>query len=77
VPTYHLEPNLDERTLAATDGWEISDPKAIYMWFKDGLDESRRPTARRLIKYLNAYTPPGDHRERLRWSRLDPAAPHP
>jgi hypothetical protein len=55
VPSYHLEPNQDERTLAANDVWEISDPKAIYTWFKAKFDDGRRAVARRQIKYLKCW----------------------
>ena len=29
VPIYHLDPDADQRTLAAASGWEVSDPTAL------------------------------------------------
>ena len=55
IPSYHLDPDADERTLAAKDGWEISDPKALYMWFKDHFDEGGRARVRRQIRYLKCW----------------------
>lgn len=55
VPVYHLNPNKDKRSLATDSGWEDSDPKAIYLWFRDYLDESIRPKVRRQIQYLKAW----------------------
>jgi len=40
VPCYHLDPDRDARALATeTGGWEESDPKAIYQWFKSRYEE--------------------------------------
>jgi hypothetical protein len=55
VPSYHLDPNLDERTLATVNGWTISDPKAFYLWFKSAFDELTRSKVRRQIKYLKCW----------------------
>lgn len=56
VPCYHLDPKRDARSLATEeDGWENSDPKAIYLWFKNLFDDDRRATARRLVKYLKCW----------------------
>lgn len=55
VPTYHLEPDLDERSLATRDGWQDSDPKAIYIWFRDSFDDIERAKVRRQIRYLKAW----------------------
>lgn len=55
VPCYHLDPEADGRTLAAKGGWEVSDPKALYVWYKDIIAESARPRVRRLIRYLKCW----------------------
>ena len=55
IPCYHLDPDADERTLAAKDGWEVSDPKAIYKWFKEQFEESIRSRVRRQIRYLKCW----------------------
>jgi hypothetical protein len=56
VPTYHLDATRDARALATQeDKWEDSDPKAIYLWFKEQLAEEIRPQVRRLIRYLKAW----------------------
>jgi hypothetical protein len=55
VPAYHLELELDERSLATRDGWEDSDPKAIYIWFRDSFDDIERAKVRRQIRYLKSW----------------------
>ncbi len=55
IPCYHLDSEADERTLASRDGWEISDPKAIYIWFKNKFDDSIRPRVRRQIRYIKCW----------------------
>lgn len=56
TPTYHLDAARDARALATEDDeWEDSDPKAIYIWFKEEIDEGIRPHVRRLIRYLKAW----------------------
>jgi hypothetical protein len=56
VPTYHLDATRDARALATQDDkWEDSDPKAIYLWFKEQVAEEIRPQIRRLIRYLKAW----------------------
>ncbi|WP_297492805.1 CBASS cGAMP synthase [Acidocella sp.] len=67
IPSYHLDPSMDERTLASEQGWEVSDPKAIYVWFKDKFDDTVRAVARRQIKYLKCWAA-------LRW-KLDNGRP--
>ena len=54
IPIYHLDPDADERTLAVANGWEVTDPKALYLWFKDKFDDPTRDCVRRQIRYLNA-----------------------
>ena len=57
VPCYHLEEERDERSLATEDNaWEDSDPKAIYLWFKDQFEESHRGRVRRLARYMKAWS---------------------
>jgi hypothetical protein len=55
VPAYHLDPNADLRCLATEDGWEDSDPKAIYVWFRDAFDDLGRARVRRQIRYLKSW----------------------
>ena len=56
VPTYHLDSSHDVRALATEDDeWEDSDPKAIYVWFKNQIAEDIRFQVRRLIRYLKAW----------------------
>lgn len=56
VPTYHLDAAREKRTLATeTKGWEESDPKAIYVWWKAKFDDVARPRARRLVRYLKMW----------------------
>jgi hypothetical protein len=57
VPCYHLDRGADRRALATeTRGWEDSDPKAIYTWFKDlHEDKPVRAQLRRLVCYLKMW----------------------
>lgn len=55
VPCYHLDSDRDTRTLATGHGWEESDPKALYKWFKDLFEEGERARVRRQIRYLKAW----------------------
>ena len=55
VPCYHLDPSDDERNLATKDGWEESDPKALYLWFKERFDDIDRGKIRRQIRYLKTW----------------------
>ena len=56
VPSYHLDRSVDGRDLAAqSDTWEISDPKAIYVWWKKQHEGRKRDTARRLVRYLKLW----------------------
>ncbi len=56
VPCYHLDSERDARTLATeTKGWEVSDPKKIYEWFKNCQDDLPRARLRRLICYLKMW----------------------
>lgn len=57
VPCYHLDANRDARSLATqTHGWEESDPKAVYVWFKDEKkDQALRTKVRRQIRYLKMW----------------------
>ena len=55
VPCYHLDPDADARTLAAKGGWEVSDPKAIYLWFQGQFDDAMRAKVRRHICYLKCW----------------------
>jgi hypothetical protein len=55
VPAYHLDPSRDARTLATENGWETSDPKAFYVWFRNGFDDLARAKVRRHVKYVKAW----------------------
>jgi hypothetical protein len=56
VPAYHLDPERDSRRLATQGGaWETSDPKAIYLWFRDHFDDPTRTKVRRHAKYVKAW----------------------
>lgn len=56
VPCYHLDGERDARALATeTQGWEVSDPKQIYEWFKNCQDDVPRKKLRRLIRYLKMW----------------------
>ena len=57
VPCYHLDRDADRRALATeTKGWEASDPKAIYKWFKELFDDATdRALLRRLVCYLKIW----------------------
>jgi len=56
VPCYHLDDRLGNRSLATEKNvWEDSDPKAIYVWFKDQFQEERRVKVRRLVRFVKAW----------------------
>ena len=56
VPVYHLGAAADRRALALLDGgWENSDPKAIYLWFKERFDDYTRSKVRRQVQYLKNW----------------------
>jgi hypothetical protein len=56
VPSYHLDREADSRDLATEDdAWELSDPKAIYVWWKEQFEGDVRDTARRLVRYMKMW----------------------
>lgn len=56
IPSYHLDRREDERNLATEDDeWEQSDPKAIYVWWKDSFDADVRELARRMVRCLKMW----------------------
>ncbi|MFZ1726881.1 MAG: hypothetical protein WBO29_12515 [Albidovulum sp.] len=56
VPTYHLDHGRDLRGLATSENtWEESDPKAIYLWWKNTITEAHRPRVRRIVRYLKMW----------------------
>lgn len=55
VPVYHFDENLDTRTLATKDGWETSDPKALYDWWGSAFADYNRDKARRHARYLKFW----------------------
>ncbi len=55
VPVYvRYESDLSVM-LAGVEGWEDSDPKAVYRWYKKTLAPEKRAIARRHIKYLKLW----------------------
>jgi hypothetical protein len=44
-----------DRWLQRRTSWEDSDPKAIYVWFKDQFQEERRAKVRRLVRFVKAW----------------------
>jgi len=58
TPCYHLDPQQDARSLATeSKGWEVSDPKAIYEWFKGKQpDALLRAKLRRTVRYLKMWS---------------------
>lgn len=57
IPAYHLDPRRDARELATeTQGWEISDPKAFYLWFQSKFDREDTAQVRRLIRYMKMWS---------------------
>lgn len=56
LPVYHLTPASDKRRLALlSGGWEPSDPKRFYKWFRDAISGDKRDQLRRLIRYLKGW----------------------
>lgn len=55
VPVYHLNPKSDKRSLATDAAWEDSDPKAIYIWFRNSFDDAVRARVRRQVMYLKSW----------------------
>ena len=56
VPVYHLNDDSDNRRLATDRGWEDSDPKAIYLWFRDSFEDQARRKIRRQVRYVKAWS---------------------
>jgi hypothetical protein len=56
TPIYHLDMTSDTRRLALLKGgWEVSDPKRFYKWFRDIVKGAERDQLRRLIRYLKGW----------------------
>lgn len=56
IPSYHLDRSADCRDLATQENdWEDSDPKAIYVWWKQQFDGASRDRARRMVRYLKMW----------------------
>ena len=56
VPAYHLDPDEDIRELATEENrWENSDPKALYLWFRDRFDGQIQAKVRRQVRYLKIW----------------------
>ena len=54
IATREGRPGAGLRLACLTKGWEASDPKAFYKWFRDALTGGEREQVRRLIRYLKA-----------------------
>ena len=57
VPVYHLHSTTGVLSLATQDDeWEESDPKALYLWYKNLVDDDyTRNKLRRQIRYIKAW----------------------
>lgn len=57
VPVYHLDTDSGTLSLATQDDeWEHSDPKALYLWYKNLVeDDYLRHKLRRQIRYIKAW----------------------
>ena len=56
TPCYHLDRGADARNLATeSDNWEPSDPKAIYLWWREAFPEEFRARARRIVQYFKMW----------------------
>ncbi|WP_296167501.1 CBASS cGAMP synthase [uncultured Brevundimonas sp.] len=56
VPSYHLDEGRDARDLATeTNGWEESDPKALYVWFHRLFADDDTAQVRRLTRYMKMW----------------------
>jgi len=56
VPVYHLDPSRDSRSLATeNNGWENSDPKEFYLWFKNKFDDVTQDKVRRQLRYIKSW----------------------
>lgn len=56
VPTYHIDPERDIRSLATeNDTWEDSDPKQFYIWFRGNFTEDADTQLQRIVRYLKMY----------------------
>jgi hypothetical protein len=57
IPCYHLDSARDERMLATeSKGWQQSDPKAFYRWFRDTFTEEENTQIRRLTRYFKIWS---------------------
>jgi len=56
IPSYHIDPEQDNRSLATEENiWEDSDPKALYLWFREKCSEEDSNLIRRLIRYFKIW----------------------
>lgn len=56
IPTYHIDADRDIRSLATqTKGWENSDPKKLYVWFRERVNDEDDTQLQRIIRYLKMY----------------------
>lgn len=57
IPAYHLNTATSKGVLATqTQGWEDSDPKALYLWFRDCCSNERLSKIKRQIRYLKCWS---------------------
>ncbi|MBP3985572.1 hypothetical protein J5837_14255 [Pseudoxanthomonas helianthi] len=57
LPGYHYSIDTEETRLATlSGGWEMSDPEKMVDWFQERLDGDARAQARRVVRYLKAWS---------------------
>jgi Adenylyl/Guanylyl and SMODS C-terminal sensor domain len=57
VPSYHNDTDKNKSSLATEEnGWEDSDPVAIYEWFKSQFSDDNNGQLRRLIRYAKMWS---------------------
>jgi len=56
VPSYHRDPERDARELATeAHGWEVSDPKCLWVWFQRQFADEDTAPVRRVIRYIKMW----------------------
>ncbi len=56
IPVYHIDSAHNNRSLATeANEWEDSDPKALYIWFREQCQEDDDNIIRRIIRYLKIW----------------------
>ena len=56
IPVYHLNSKSDTRMLATeTKGWERSDPKKLYLWFRNKFEKAPAEKCRRHVRCMKCW----------------------